>query len=110
MYSLHNSDFGGVYFYLWEAPPPLYEPFHKLVESQGLPLHLGEPEMPYEIEYASAIYKDSSIAAEYVCSYARRPDSGDGRITVARMPPFRWRFIRVLRARGSQGGLRGPRC
>ncbi|MDH4136266.1 MAG: hypothetical protein OEW09_06050, partial [Anaerolineae bacterium] len=27
--------------------------------------HLGEPERPYEIEYASAIYKDSSIAAEY---------------------------------------------
>ncbi len=65
MYSLHNSDFGGVYFYIWEAAPPLYEPFHKLVESQGLSLHLGESERPYEIEYASAIYKDSSIAAEY---------------------------------------------
>jgi hypothetical protein len=65
MYSLHNSGFGGVYFYIWEEAPPLYEPFHKLVESQGLPLHLGESERPYEIEYASAIYKDSSIAAEY---------------------------------------------
>jgi hypothetical protein len=65
MYSLHNSGFGGVYFYIWEAAPPLYEPFHKLVESQGLPLHRGESERPYEIEYANAIYKDSSIAAEY---------------------------------------------
>jgi hypothetical protein len=65
MYSLHNSDFGGVYFYIWEEAPPLYEPFHRLVESQGLPLHLGEPEMPYEIEFASAIYKDNSISAEY---------------------------------------------
>ncbi len=65
MYSLHNSDFGGVYFYIWEAAPPLYEPFHRLVESQGLPLHLGESERPYEIEFAPAIYKDSSIAAEY---------------------------------------------
>ncbi len=65
MYSLHNSDFGGVYFYIWDEAPPLYEPFHKLVESQGLPLHLGESEMPYETEYASAIYKDSSIAAAY---------------------------------------------
>ena len=65
MYSLHNSDFGGVYFYIWDEAPPLYKPFHKLVESQGLPLHLGEPERPYETEYASAIYKDSSIAAEY---------------------------------------------
>jgi hypothetical protein len=65
MYSLHNSDFGGVYFYIWEEAPPLYEPFHRLVESQDLPLHLGEPEMPYETRYASAIYKDSSIAAKY---------------------------------------------
>ena len=65
MYSLHNSDFGGVYFYIWDEAPLLYKPFHKLVESQGLPLHLGESERPYETEYASAIYKDSSIAAEY---------------------------------------------
>jgi hypothetical protein len=65
MYSLHNSDFGGVYFYIWEAAPPLYEPFHKLVESHGLPLHQGEPEKPYEIEFAAAIYKDNSISAEY---------------------------------------------
>jgi len=65
MYSLHNSDFGGVYFYIWEAAPPLYEPFHKLVESLGLPLHQGESERPYEIEFATAIYKDNSITAEY---------------------------------------------
>jgi hypothetical protein len=65
MYSLHNSDFGGVYFYIWDEAPPLYEPFHKLVESQGLPLHRGEPEMPFGTEYAKAIYKDFSITAEY---------------------------------------------
>jgi len=65
MYSLHNSDFGGVYYFIWEAAPPLYEQFHKLVESQELPLHLGESERPYEELYASAIYKDSSISAEY---------------------------------------------
>jgi hypothetical protein len=65
MYSLHNSDFGGVYFYIWDEAPPLYEPFHRLVESQSLPLHLGESELPYETEYASAIYKDSSISAVY---------------------------------------------
>jgi hypothetical protein len=65
MYSLHNSDFGGIYFYIWDPAPPLYEPFHKLVESQGLPLHQGESERPYEIEFADAIYKDISISAEY---------------------------------------------
>jgi len=65
MYSLHNSEFGGVYYYLWEAAPPLYDRFHKLVESQGLPLHRGEPERPYEEEFASAIYRDVSITREY---------------------------------------------
>ncbi len=65
MYSLHNSDFGGVYYFLWEAAPPLYDQFHKLVESQGLPLHMGESERPYEEQYASAIYRDSSITEEY---------------------------------------------
>lgn len=65
MYSLHNSDSGGVYFYIWEEAPPLYKLFHKLVESQGLPLHKGESERPYEIEFAPAIYKDNSISAEY---------------------------------------------
>jgi hypothetical protein len=65
MYSLHNSDFGGVYFYIWEEAPTLYKLFHKLVESQGLPLHQGESERPYEIEFATAIYKDNSISAEY---------------------------------------------
>ncbi len=65
MYSLHNSDFGGVYYFLWEAAPPLYDQFHKLVASQGLPLHMGESERPYEEQYASAIYRDSSITEEY---------------------------------------------
>jgi hypothetical protein len=65
MYSLHNSDFGGVYYFLWEAAPPLYDQFHKLVESQGLPLHMGESERPYEEQFASAIYRDSSISEEY---------------------------------------------
>ncbi|MEE9508152.1 MAG: M14 family zinc carboxypeptidase, partial [Anaerolineales bacterium] len=65
MYSLHNSDFGGVYYFIWEAAPPLYDQFHKLVENQGLPLHMGESERPYEEEFASAIYRDSSISEEY---------------------------------------------
>ncbi len=65
MYSLHNSDFGGVYYFLWEAAPPLYDQFHKLVASQDLPLHMGESERPYEEEFAPAIYRDSSITEEY---------------------------------------------
>ena len=65
IHSLHNSGFGGVYFYISEEAPLLYEPFHKLAESQELPLHLGEPEMPFAIELASAVYKVPVIAQSY---------------------------------------------
>jgi hypothetical protein len=65
VYSLHNAGFGGAYFYISEEAEPLYEPFHKLVESQELPMHLGEPEMPYVTEYASAIYKVPMVAEGY---------------------------------------------
>ena len=65
IHSLHNSGFGGVYFYISEEAPLLYEPFHKLAESQDLPLHLGEPEIPYATEYASAVYKVPVAAESY---------------------------------------------
>lgn len=65
LFSLHNSGFGGVYFYITEEAPPLYEPFHRLVESQGLPMHLGEPETPFEIRYADAIFKMTGVTEWY---------------------------------------------
>ena len=65
IFSLHNSGFGGVYFYLSEEAPGLYEQFYRLVEEQDLPLHLGEPEMPYAIPYAKAVYAFPPIATMY---------------------------------------------
>jgi len=65
IYSLHNAGFGGVYFYLSEDTPPLYEPFYKLVESQGLPLHLGEPEIPFARVYSKAVFDLPPIARMY---------------------------------------------
>ncbi|MFQ6015479.1 MAG: M14 family zinc carboxypeptidase [Anaerolineae bacterium] len=56
MYSLHNSGFGGVYFYVSRPCPPLYPIFHQLARDQGLPLHLGEPEVPYVEKYADAVF------------------------------------------------------
>jgi len=64
-YSLHNSGFGGAYFYLSEEAPALYEPFHALVRSQDLPLHLGEPELPHAIEYTKAIFRLPQISEVY---------------------------------------------
>ncbi len=65
LYSLHNSGFGGAYFYISQAAKALYEPFHELVKSQDLPLHLGEPEIPFATEYAKAIFSLSSITKLY---------------------------------------------
>ncbi len=65
LYSLHNAGFGGVYFYISREAPPLYEAFHQLVASQELPLHLGEPEMPYAIPYTTAIFKTPDTADSY---------------------------------------------
>ena len=65
LYSLHNSGFGGSYFYISEEAASLYEPFYQLVASQGLPLHLGEPEIPYVTQYAKAIFKLPFIEEGY---------------------------------------------
>jgi hypothetical protein len=65
IFSLHNSGFGGAYFYVSEEAPGLYERFYSIVEGQDLPLHLGEPEMPYAIRYAKAVYAFPPIATTY---------------------------------------------
>ncbi len=56
MYSLHNSGFGGVYFYVSDRCPPLYPIFQKLARDEDLPLHLGEPEVPWAEKLADAIF------------------------------------------------------
>lgn len=65
VFSLHNSGFGGAYFYVSEEAPSLYEEFYTVVASQDLPLHMGEPEMPYAVTYAQAVYAFPPIAAMY---------------------------------------------
>lgn len=64
-YSLHNAGFCGVYFYVSHMRPALFEAFHALVASQGLPLHRGEPEVPYLKTLAPAIYGLFGIADTY---------------------------------------------
>ena len=56
LYSLHNASFCGVYFYLSRHLPALFPQFHQLVADQGLPLHNGEPEVPYIQPWDRAIY------------------------------------------------------
>jgi hypothetical protein len=54
--SLHNASFCGVYFYLSRRLPELFLQLHQLVADQELPLHHGEPEVPYIQPWDRAIY------------------------------------------------------
>lgn len=65
MYSLHNSGFGGVYFFLSEPCRPLYSRLQTVVKNEGLPLHSGEPESPYMKRYSRAIFESPTVAQEY---------------------------------------------
>lgn len=57
IYSLHNAGFGGVYNYISDDAPLLYPIFEKAYEDLDIPAALGEPEMPYAIKFADAVYK-----------------------------------------------------
>jgi hypothetical protein len=56
LYSLHNASFCGVYFYLSRSLPALFPQLHQLVARYELPLHNGEPEVPYIQPWDRAIY------------------------------------------------------
>ncbi|HUE30957.1 MAG TPA: M14 family zinc carboxypeptidase [Verrucomicrobiae bacterium] len=64
-YSLHNAGFCGVYFYVSRERPALFAALHGLVASQGLPLHRGEPEVPYLRTLAPAVYALFGIDETY---------------------------------------------
>ena len=64
-YSLHNAGFCGVYFYVSHERPALFAALHRLVASQGLPLHRGEPEVPYLRTLAPAVYALFGIDETY---------------------------------------------
>ncbi len=49
-FGLHNSGFGGVYFYWSQDVSELYPRLYDLVAEQGLPLHQGEPEVPWGVK------------------------------------------------------------
>jgi hypothetical protein len=47
LFSLHNSGFGGAYYYWSDDVPELYPVLYDFIAAQDLPLHLGEPEEPF---------------------------------------------------------------
>ena len=64
-YSLHNAAFCGVYFYVSHERPRLYERLHALVGRHALPLHRGEPEVPYLRTLDVAVYALFGVGDTY---------------------------------------------
>jgi len=65
MYSLHNSGFGGVYFYISYGIGNLYDNFVNFVKKEHLPLHLGEPEAPYIKKLHDGVFQMFGVQKKY---------------------------------------------
>lgn len=65
VYPLHNSGFGGAYWYMSYGKPELNEKLNSVPKVNGVPLSLGEPEAPYSVVLGPAIYKTLSMKDEY---------------------------------------------
>lgn len=57
MCSLHNSEIGGVFYYLSRPVPALYEHLYTAPRALGIPIDTSMPEVPYVSEYAPGIYE-----------------------------------------------------
>ncbi|WP_214412424.1 M14 family zinc carboxypeptidase [Sphaerisporangium fuscum] len=56
VYSLHNGEYSGAYYYLNRRDPALAARLTELPGWEGIPLHHGEPEMPGPTTIAPAVY------------------------------------------------------
>ncbi len=65
IYSLHNAGFGGVYWYQSKKTPEIWDAMREVAIDQGVPLNLGEPEAPYCVLWAPAVYEELGIEQEY---------------------------------------------
>lgn len=84
MYSLHNAGFGGCYWYLSHDLKEIYDNMMNAAKEESVPLHLGEPEVPYGKKFAPAIFRLTSFGDgyDYLEQYSKVPiekmmDSGD---------------------------------
>ena len=74
IYSLHNSTFGGAFWYLSNPMPSIYSDLHRAANRMGVPLHLGEPEMASCTVWAPAIFETptTSQTYEYIAQHTNR--------------------------------------
>ncbi|MFX1377028.1 MAG: M14 family zinc carboxypeptidase [Promethearchaeota archaeon] len=66
MYSLHNAlGFGGVYFYVTRGVGDLFNDLINFVKNEDIPLHLGEPELPFLKMVSNAIFQNGGVQEQY---------------------------------------------
>jgi hypothetical protein len=65
MFSLHNAGFCGVYWYMTHDIKEMYPELMDLVEQEQLPIHRGEPEVPYLKVLHPAIYQMFGVSETY---------------------------------------------
>ncbi len=58
IYSLHNGGFGGAFWYISrDMGQEVYDEMYAAAAQGTVPLDLGEPEMPFVVNYSPAVYK-----------------------------------------------------
>jgi len=66
IYSLHNAGFTGTYYYVSRAPPDdVLKLFAEIPKELGVPIHRGEPEAPYMVKLAEAVFKMPGLRESY---------------------------------------------
>lgn len=66
IYSLHNGGFGGAFWYISRnMGQDVYDGMYEAAAKGGVPLDLGEPEMPFAVSFAPAVYKMPLAADMY---------------------------------------------
>ncbi len=61
VYPLHNSAFGGAYWYVSKNIPALNPLLEAAAKRQNVALHLGEPEASYTLKYSGAVFSMLSL-------------------------------------------------
>lgn len=65
VYGLHNSGFGGMYYYISSPFTDIFPQLERLPASLGLFLAKGEPEAPWLVQFAPAIFSPLSLRSAY---------------------------------------------
>lgn len=72
--SLHNASFRAAYFYVTKSYELLNKSLKRLVLENGVPIHLGEPEVPYAERFDDAVFRMITTvdAYEFYAKYGEK--------------------------------------